>query len=204
MAINIQYRNPFGGAGTVQPPKAPKDNSLLGAGIGAGGAVAGTAIAATILAMGVCVDADAIIMCEGGDKPLRDVRAGDVVIGVNGPARVLFADLCPAHSDRPFDYLEMSLEDGTNLRATRDHMVAGHPMGTWEVGQSVSGKKVVRIHEVEPFESGDLLLDTDPHCGFSSYYANGIDVASMLNWNGYTLEQMEARKAAYEARLIGV
>ncbi len=187
------------GAGTVQPPKAPKDTSVLGATIGAGGSIAGAATVATILVTGICVDADAIIMCEGGDKPLRDVRAGDVVIGISGESKVLFVDLCPPHDDRPFEYMRMELDDGTVLRATRDHTVAGYTMGTWAVGDSCSGKRILSIECVDPFEAGDMLLE-DP----VGYYANGIDVASMLNDHGYTLEQMEVRKAAYEARLAGV
>lgn len=191
------------GAGTVQPPKAPRDTSILGGVIPAAAAVGGQVVAATIMAGGVCVDADAIIMCEGGDKKLRDVRAGDVVIGSFGDRRVVFADLCPPHDDRPFDYLEVRMFSGKTLRATRDHLVGGIPMGRLKPGHVIEDDQVVEVIVVEPCECGDLLLESD--LGRPAfYYANGIMVASMLNDHGYTLEQMNARKAAYEARSVGV
>lgn len=184
------------GQGSVNAPNYPSSDwlsSLLGpVGQGAGAAI-GTYTAKAFA--GFCIDAEALIDTPKGQIPLKSIRPGDKVYGLDGREHsVLFVDCGKPHVSRHESYITIEFSDERALTLTDDHLIECDDESEKDIGvdDSVTTRRgqslaIKRVTRANPVASGDLWVS-----GSAGYYANGIPVRSMLKQYGFALDDLRA------------
>jgi len=128
----------------------------------------------------VCASPDTPIATATGDRPIRDLRVGDLVYSVDHDATVL-VPIRRANRTTVIRHRVLRLEfaDGSHFEMSGGHPTAeGRPLAEVRVGQQLGGHRVARISEIayqHPF-TYDILPDSDT----GSYFADGVLVGSTL------------------------
>jgi hypothetical protein len=121
-----------------------------------------------------CLPEHVRVDTPSGPRPVRELTAGDWVIGYDGrPVRVL-----QKHTyleNLATEFLILTFSDGAVVEVCAKHRVAGEPAGTLEPGDSVSGRTLVSVsrHSGET-RSCDLLTED------AGYRISGVPVNSMI------------------------
>lgn len=121
-----------------------------------------------------CLPEETLIDTPTGPRSIRELNAGDVVIGYRGePVFVQQKHIYREQLETQF--LRVSFEDGASLEACGLHRVAGIRLREIKVGQVVAGRRVSALTvRTGVARSYDLMTEDE------GYRINGIPVNSMI------------------------
>lgn len=158
------------GANSVQPPSAPSFWESAGPGAVQGGiGAAGMLGAATIIAAGICIGEDSLLITLDGEKPLKDIRVGDQILNAAGEWREVIAKhLGQFKGDWGAKFGRLCIDD-RSIVISLDHVVDGREAKDW------IGEPNVKWEPVKSMKAGDLLLDDG-----SEYSANDFAITSLI------------------------
>ena len=124
--------------------------------------------------MFACIPEHTRIDTPAGPRPIERLEAGDTVIGFSGkPARILQKH---SYLENPQTiFLRIAFSDGASVDLCRMHRLAGTRALKIRVGQTIAGRKVIRIDSRNgETHSFDLLTED------AGYQIHGVPVNSMI------------------------
>lgn len=129
----------------------------------------------------VCASPDSPIATPAGERPIRDLAAGDLVYSVHRGQVVAVPILEAVHVAAPDHVvIEVTLENGRTVDMSPKHPTAdGRTFGALRAGDSLEGQAITRVRS-KPFafpETYDILPDSDT----GTYFAAGALVGSTLS-----------------------
>ena len=121
-----------------------------------------------------CLPEHALVDTPSGPRPVRELTAGDMVIGYGGrPVRVLQKHIYLESPETEF--LTLTFSDGAVVELCAMHRVVGEHAGTLEPGERVAGRTLVSVtRHCGETRSCDLLTED------AGYRIGGVPVNSMI------------------------
>jgi len=129
---------------------------------------AGTALGAKALFH--CLPGGALIDIDRGQKPIRDVQAGDRF----GDFTVMMKY---EYISQPTPFVQIELSDGAIIEMCDKHLINGKEAQAYVEGDNIQGRRVIRtVLRILDEKTYDLLTNA-PDGGYNS---NGIHIQSMI------------------------
>jgi hypothetical protein len=129
----------------------------------------------------ICASPDTPIATPDGERPIAELRVGDLVYSVHQGATVAVPILrvgsTPVHNHH---VVRMTLDDGAILAMSPGHPTAdGRPLSSLSPGDRFDDGHSVARAELVPYEH-DRTYDVLPASDTGSYFAAGAAVGSTL------------------------
>ena len=121
-----------------------------------------------------CLPEEAMIDTPTGPRCIRDITAGDAVIGFRG-LPVLVEQKHVYREQAETEFLRLTFDDGATVEACGMHRIAGTRMRDLKAGQIIAGRRVLDITSRRGIpRSYDLMTEDE------GYRIKGIPVNSMI------------------------
>jgi hypothetical protein len=127
-----------------------------------------------------CSSPDTPIATPTGERPIAELRAGDLVYSVDGQA-IVTVPLRKVGQQRAISHSvqRVELEDGTVLEISARHPTAdGRTFADLAAGGELDGKRIVRVSR-EPYQHS-FTYDILPDSPTGAYFAGGALIGSTL------------------------
>ncbi len=130
----------------------------------------------------ICLSGETRIATPRGEKLVRDIIEGDIVLSVDNEGRVVSVPVrISAHTQAPFDHhvVDLILLDGRELIASPGHpLYDGRKLGSLNAGDTILGVSIISATLQKYTEQ--YTYDILPASDTGMYFANGILLRSTL------------------------